>query len=267
MGSIPYYVGIALHTLWHSPSLYITHAAEDQYWVQEHIGSIQHTSIHSPKTLTVQLEYDPNNSNKRKQKISYTPHTIHYGHIADTIDMHDTIVMWPLFYHDIDPTLFEQLSHKRIVLGNFGMFTYPVDGMMAKQHPERARALLQYVDYLFLDEDEMLFLTEKSSLDEAIHSLENIVSHIVVTRWSQGSMLHIRGKRYHIPAFTPENIVDTTGAGDTYLAAFLAKEKEIDDYDVVGRFAAMATTCKIEKTWPLITPKDEIEKRMISYGL
>lgn len=267
MGSIPYYIGKALHTLWHSPSLYVTHAAEDQYWVHEHIGSIQHTSIHSPETLTVQLEYDPKNINKRKQKISYTPHTICYDHIADSIDAYDTIVMWPLFYYDIDPTLFEKLSDKRIVLGNFGMFTYPVDGMMAKQYPERARAILQYVDYLFLDEDEILFLTEKPSIDDAIDSLEDIVPHIIVTRWSQGSLLHIKGKRYYIPAFIPEKIADTTGAWDTYLAAFLAKEQETNDYNSIGRFAAMAATCKIEKTWPLITSKDEIEKRIISYGL
>lgn len=267
MGSIPYYVGLALHALGHSPSLYVTHAADDQDWVDEHIRSLQHTSIYSPQTLTVQLEYDPNNINKRKQKISYTPHTICYDHIADGIDAYDTIVMWPLFYYDIDPALFEKLSHKRIVLGNFGMFTYPVDGMMTKQYPERARTLLQYVDYLFLDEDEILFLTEKFSLDDAIHSLESIVPHIIVTRWSQGSVLHIRGKRYHIPAFIPENIVDTTGAGDTYLAAFLAKEQETDDYNSIGRFAAMATTCKIEKTGPLVTPKDSIEKRLLDYNL
>lgn len=267
MGSIPYYVGMALYTLWHQPLLYVTHAADDQDWVDEHIGSLQYTSIYSPQTLTVQLEYDPNNINKRKQKIRYTPHTICYNHIADTIDAYDTIVMWPLFYHDIDPRLFTQLAHKRIVLGNFGMFTYPVDGMMAKQYPERARAVLQYVDYLFLDEDEILFLTEKSSIDDAIDSLENIVPHIIVTRWSQGSLLHIKGNRYNIPAFIPKKIVDTTGAWDTYVAAFLAKEQETDDYNVIGRFASMATTCKIEKTWPLMTPKDSIEKRLLDYSL
>lgn len=267
MGSIPYYVGTALHTLWYSPSLYVTHAAKDQDWVSEHMGTIQHRSIYSPETLTVQLEYDPNNINKRKQKISYIPHTICYDHVADSIDEHDIIVMWPLFYHDIDPALFEQLKHKRVVLGNFGMFTYPIDGMMVKQHPERARALLPYVDYLFLDEDEILFLTEKFSLDDAIHSLEDIVPYIIVTRWSQWSVLHIRGKRYHIPAFIPENIIDTTGAGDTYLAAFLAKEQETDDYNLIGRFAAMAATYKIEKTWPFTTPKDSIERRLLDYSL
>ena len=266
MWSIPYYIGKALQTLGNSPTLYVSYADKDNYRVQENISSINHIHIPSTSTITVQLQYHED-INKRTQQISYLPHTLTYEDIGEQIEDYDVIVFWPLFYYDVDSKLFEQLAHKRLILGNFGMFTYEVDGMMVKQYPERARALLPYIDTLFLDEDELLFLTEEKNIDVAIDYVTQYVNILVVTRGSYWSIVCKQGKRYDIPAFKPKQIVDPTGSGDTYLAAFLAKEQETDDYVVIGRVAAMAATCKIENLWPLSATKDQVEKRIIDYNL
>lgn len=267
MGSIPYYVGKALYALEQDASLYVTHAQKDDQWVKKNISPIQYTSIYSLQTLSVHLIYDVEDINKRKQKIEYTPHTISYNDLWKEIENYETIVMWPLFYDDIEPLLFRQLSHKKIILGNFGMFNYAVDGMMKKQYPERALSILPYVDYLFLDKSEILFLAQKDTLEAAIIFLQAYVSNIIVTNGSQWSTLYIWSDIFQIPAFAPKQVVDPTGAGDTYLAAFIAKERETDDYNMIGRFAAMAATCKIEKTWPLVASRGEIEKRLLHYTL
>jgi len=266
MWSIPYYVGKGLQTLGYNPILYVSYADQDADRVQKNLGGIDHIHIPSQLTITVQLQYHED-INKRTQHISYVPHTLRYEDLGNEIENYDIIVLWPLFYYDIDPQLFKQLAHKRLVLGNFGMFTYAVDGIMIKQYPERARALLPYIDTLFLDEEELLFITGEKTIDIAIKYISQYVNILVVTRGYRGSIIYKQGNRYNIPAFPPKQIVDPTGSGDTYLAAFLSKEQETDDYAIIGRFAAMAATCKIEHLWPLIATKNQIEEKIGSYNL
>ena len=47
-------------------------------------------------------------------------------------------------------------------------------------------------------------------------------SLLVITDGKKGSYAYFQGKHYHVPAVSVEKVIDTTGAGDAYTAAFIA---------------------------------------------
>ncbi|SHF71129.1 adenosine kinase [Desulfacinum infernum DSM 9756] len=54
-----------------------------------------------------------------------------------------------------------------------------------------------------------------------VEELRRQVSMVVTTRGPEGSVLHLEGEDTFVPAVTPEQVVDPTGAGDAYRAGFL----------------------------------------------
>ena len=51
--------------------------------------------------------------------------------------------------------------------------------------------------------------------------LQNLVKEIIVTNGSKGSTIFINNEVYNIPAYPTNNLIDPTGAGDTYLAGYM----------------------------------------------
>ena len=71
---------------------------------------------------------------------------------------------------------------------------------------------------------------------------------VIMTRGYLGALIHSREdeKTYNIFPVMPEKIVDTTGAGDTFFAAYIAaryKGKKIED---AGKFAAKVASAKLK---------------------
>lgn len=89
--------------------------------------------------------------------------------------------------------------------------------------------LLAFVDILKLSEEELHFLTGMKNNTEAIKVLH--VSYrtplIVVTLGSQGAMYFYNGEINEVAGFNVQ-VVDTTGAGDCFIGAFLATLLEGD---------------------------------------
>lgn len=262
MGGIPYYVGKALQALGVSCTLFVTHAEEDREWVREQLKGLDVVHIFSEKTLCFRLRYSSENPDKRVHETVYAANRISPEDVVHLIEGFDYIIMGPLFYGDIDDRLFELLGHKRIVLGNFGMFNYAEGGMMVKRHPERAMAVMPHVKYLFLDEEEAMFVAQKESVPEAVGVLQRRVENVVVTMGSKGSELFLGKKHLCIAAFPPRRIVDPTGAGDVFLAAFIAGLELFDDPQRVGSFAAMAATVSIESKGSLRCSREELFQRL-----
>ncbi len=49
------------------------------------------------------------------------------------------------------------------------------------------------------------------------------VKEVVITLGSMGSVIYHKGVFYHIPAYKPATVIDTTGCGDTYMAGYLSQ--------------------------------------------
>ena len=81
-------------------------------------------------------------------------------------------------------------------------------------------ALEEFVDIVFMNEEEALTLTETTDLEEALARVAEVVDTVVMKLGSKGSVVVHKGERVEAGVF-PVDAVDTTGAGDAYAAGFL----------------------------------------------
>jgi len=249
IGGIPYYVAVALKSLGiEKITPYITCGAEDSQWVKNNFDGLDVKCLLVEKTLESNLEYSSNNPDERKHLIYCYPNTIEATpELLKELEFYDYIILGPLFHDNISFDLFTKLKHKNLVLGNFGMFTYGENGEFVRKNPENLVNILPFLKYLFLDRNEAEFVSKNNTVDGAAKFFHSHgLSNIIITEGSKGSHLFLSKKYYQIPAFKPLDIVDPTGAGDTYLASFIRALELFDNPDDQGRFAAMVAAMSLE---------------------
>ena len=98
---------------------------------------------------------------------------------------------------------------------------------------EELAEALSYVDYLIPNDEEAMLLTGKNTVEEAAESLRRAgVKTVVVKCGSKGCYVCGREKCFWVPAEKNVKCVDTTGAGDSFMAGFLYalfQEKNLRD--------------------------------------
>jgi fructokinase len=94
---------------------------------------------------------------------------------------------------------------------------------------EQIKNGLKYADIVKLSEEELVFLAGERELESAIHSLlgEYQISLLFTTLGEKGCLYSLGNKTEYFPSFNVK-AVDTTGAGDAFLAAILYKILEFD---------------------------------------
>jgi sugar/nucleoside kinase (ribokinase family) len=83
--------------------------------------------------------------------------------------------------------------------------------------------VLPYVDVFLPNEKELMFLTQKDSIDEAIQRIKKYVNILIVKRGNKGSMVYYQDQLTDLPPFLNEQVVDAIGAGDSFNAGFIYK--------------------------------------------
>lgn len=98
---------------------------------------------------------------------------------------------------------------------------------------EELAEALSYVDYLIPNDEEAMLLTGKNTVEEAAESLRRAgVKTVVVKCGSKGCYVCGREKSFWMPAEKNVKCIDTTGAGDSFMAGFLYalfQEKNLRD--------------------------------------
>lgn len=94
--------------------------------------------------------------------------------------------------------------------------------------------ILSYVDAIFLDESEANLIGEDVHVDE-----------MVITNGSQGSRI-VGASETRIDAVPCDNVVDTTGCGDTYMAAYISKRLLENSVKKSGDFASKIAAEKLK---------------------
>ncbi|MBQ9026101.1 MAG: ribokinase [Methanobrevibacter sp.] len=98
--------------------------------------------------------------------------------------------------------------------------------------------ILSLVDTIFLDESEKNILGDDINVDE-----------IVITDGSHGSRV-ISDNEYKIEAVRCDNIVDSTGCGDTYMAAYISKKLTTNSILESANFASKIASDKLSLFGP-----------------
>ena len=98
--------------------------------------------------------------------------------------------------------------------------------------------ILSGVDAIFLDEGE-----------ESIIGMCYDVDEVVITNGSHGSRI-VGDDEIRIEAVKCDNVVDTTGCGDTYMAAYISQKLSHKSSVIAGNFASSIASKKIENIGP-----------------
>jgi sugar/nucleoside kinase (ribokinase family) len=83
------------------------------------------------------------------------------------------------------------------------------------------REVLKFTDIFFPNEIEALRLTNARNIERAATELAKLARITIVKLGARGALVCTEGRQFHVPAVRAR-IVDTTGAGDSFDAGFLA---------------------------------------------
>lgn len=104
--------------------------------------------------------------------------------------------------------------------------------------------ILNGVTGIFLDESEA-----KIVFDDGNYNKYNI-DEIVITNGSDGSRIIVESDEIKIEAIEVDNIMDATGCGDTYMAAYILKRLLLDSPKEAGEFASLIASEKLMSFGP-----------------
>ena len=96
------------------------------------------------------------------------------------------------------------------------------DSFCVERHRDAFMAAVKDgVDIVFADEDEVMALFDVPTFDGVLAAIDGMPNLFVMTRSEQGSVIVHNDKKHVQQALHVETVIDTTGAGDAYTAAFL----------------------------------------------
>ena len=191
------------------------------------------------------------NLNVRTQLSNFADIPILKGDLEDILpDEIDAFVLNPLNRHDFPAETIEYLK-------NFNVPVYiSVQGFLRVQDEQvndnysirldnfdELSGILSGVNAIFLDEAE-----------ENIIGLDYDVDEMVITDGSNGSRIVSDGE-IRIDAVECDNLVDTTGCGDTFMAAYISQKLLLKSPETAGSFASKIASEKIENFGPYMFNK------------
>ena len=212
-----------------------------------------------PSRHTVYFEniYGENQDNRTQRVLAKAdPFTVDYLRQIEAKIFH----LGSLLADDFSLEVVRYLSEKGLVSVDSQGYLREVrnrDGF-AVDWPEK-KEVLRYVHFLKANEHEMEVLTGYSDPVQAgreIHSWG--VKEVLLTFGSMGSLIY-DGETFHrIPAYVPKEVVNATGAGDTYMTGYLYQRAKGANIEQAGCFAAAMTTLKIEGMGPFNGTKADV---------
>lgn len=101
--------------------------------------------------------------------------------------------------------------------------TFNDEGIVAHE-TLKDKHVLEIVNIYKSSREEIEAVTGLTDLHAAIKAVHDFgVETVIVTMGVKGAVLSINGTVYEIPAYTPDKLVDPTGAGDAFIGGFLAE--------------------------------------------
>ena len=97
---------------------------------------------------------------------------------------------------------------------------------------------------LTVNEYELHMILEKTNL--AREEIVALAGGLLVTKGKAGSTITTKDREYDIPAVTPKEVVEPTGAGDAYRGGLLRGMQLSFPWELAGRMGALAATYVLE---------------------
>jgi sugar/nucleoside kinase (ribokinase family) len=141
------------------------------------------------------------------------------------------------------------------------------DPFCVERHRDEFLQLVEHdVDILFANEHEITMLYDVDTFDDALHHVRGHCEVAALTRGALGSVI-VAGDDVHVIDPVPVDVVDTTGAGDSYAAGFLYGFTHDLDLQTCGRLASLAAAEVISHIGPRsAVPLDELARPLLRPG-
>jgi len=124
-----------------------------------------------------------------------------------------------------------------------------------KQNIAKINIFLKHTDILFTTEEEILLLFGNKPLNAIVEKLiKSNIEIVVIKKGEKGSEIFSKENVVKIPSLKV-NVVDPTGAGDTYAGAFIACYCLGKDIPECGRIASITASLKCTKQGPMSIPE------------
>ena len=136
-------------------------------------------------------------------------------------------------------------------------------------------SLLSRIDAVILNDSEAQLLTGDANVVTAgLELLETVKKLVVVKKGEHGSLLFMDGKVYALPSFPVRNVVDPTGAGDSFAGAMMGHLAAEDAVDVdtvrtaiaYGTVTASLTLEEFSLGGLLRASREDIDQRLAEFG-
>ncbi len=96
-------------------------------------------------------------------------------------------------------------------------------GAMMEVALDDVKSWIRMMDVLILNEEEAIYLTGETNSEQALELLLGECEAVVIKRGSHGAIGKARGSILIYVEALPTDVVDTTGAGDSFAAGFIAQ--------------------------------------------
>jgi sugar/nucleoside kinase (ribokinase family) len=108
-------------------------------------------------------------------------------------------------------------------------------------------ASLPFIDYFFANLEEAQQLTGEEKPERmATKLLETGIGHVTIKMGKEGCFLANREQTLKVPGW-PARVVDTTGAGDNFAAAFISSVLDGKSFEECGRYANLVAALSTEE--------------------
>jgi sugar/nucleoside kinase (ribokinase family) len=128
--------------------------------------------------------------------------------------------------------------------------------------------ILKYIDYIIPNEKEASILTGES---DPVKSAESFIGHgantVIIKCGKEGCIYKSSSEEGHIPAYPDSKVIDTTGAGDSFVAGFIHGLSEGLNLQNCCRYACAMASVVVEHmgTQNIAGIRAEAEKRYQFY--
>ena len=243
-GGCPTFAALAFRLLGVEGQILTRYAESDRALFDDHLAGlgVPVTALPAARTSAFALDYHGDSRTMRVAAIGDTWRPSDLESLEPTVEW---VHVAPLLRSDFPPETLAALaaSGRRVSFDGQGLVRVPRTGEMAVDAAFDP-ALLPSLSVLKLAEDEAEILA--GGRFEARHAAKLGVPEILLTLGSEGAILYLGGGQDAIPVAGPVRDVQSTGAGDVFMVAYIAARSDGEEPTDAAHLAAATVARMLE---------------------
>ena len=262
VGGTAYYCALALCRLGRRVAVVTKLAAADRPELLRELRSADVTvsDFESPRTTHFENLYPDGDPDSRSQRVSDVASPFEESDLGELRAR--VFHLGPLTNCDMDVEFLRAVSTRgEVSLDVQGLLRRVEAGAVLPENWAEREAGLACVDIVKADRGEARLLSGESDPERAARRLARFgPREVIVTLGGEGSLVLCEGHLWHIPVFSAAEVVDPTGCGDSYLAAYLDRRLAGEDPERAGAFAAAVGAMTAQSIGPFRGSVADVER-------